>query len=826
MKISYNWLKRYMNVDIPAEAAEKLLTDSGLEVEGLEKIQSVKGGLEGIVIGEVLTCEKHPNADKLSVTTVNVGGETPLQIVCGAPNVAAGQKVPVAVIGAVIYSDDDSFAIKKSKLRGVPSEGMICAEDELGLGKGHDGIMVLDEAAEVGTPAKEFFHIEEDWLIEIGLTPNRTDAISHIGVARDLVAVLNNLSTPSEYLTNGPAKLIYPQVGDLIVDNHDLDIDVRVEDQEACPRYTGISMTGLKVQESPDWLKNALNAIGVRPINNLVDISNYVLFETGQPLHFFDADAIAGQQIVVKKLPAGSQFTTLDGVKRELTGRDLMICDAKQGMCIAGVFGGEQSGVTETTTRIFIESAHFHPATIRKTARHFGLQTDASFRFERGTDANNTVYALKRAVQLIREIVGGQVASDLKDHYPVPVQKNELRLSFAHTDRLIGKVLDCDQIKNILHSLEIEVLEATETDLLLAIPTYRVDVTREPDVIEEILRIYGYNNVEFPSSVRSSLSFRQQPDPEKIRNQISDHLSAGGFNEIMNNSLTKGAYYENLKTYLPENCVKTLNPLSQDLNVMRQTLLFGGLESVAYNRNRQHADMRFYEFGKVYRFDETLYSADDQLACFGEENHLALFMTGKRSNQTWDSQEQELSFFDLKASVHQILKRLNIGNKLKVEHLENEIFAEGLRYSFKKKKLVEFGRVSKAMLKLVDIKQPVFFAEFNWELVLELTARQRVSFTDVPRFPEVRRDLALVIDKSVEYQEIEKLAFETERKLLKRVNLFDIYEGDKIEAGKKSYAVSFFLQDVEKTLNDKQIEKIMQKLVNTFAKKLNASIRG
>jgi len=822
MKISYNWLKQYLEIDQSIDELSALLTDCGLEVEGIEKWQSVKGGLEGIVIGEVKSCSKHPNADKLSVTNVDVGTGELLPIVCGAPNVAEGQKVVVATVGAKLYDDDGFFEIKKAKLRGEPSEGMICAEDELGLGTSHDGIMVLDPKVKTGTPAKDFFNIEDDIVFEIGLTPNRTDAISHIGVARDIKAVLDNY----DFKNKQPLKrtLDVPSVNEFKTDDQSLDIDVVLEDAVACPRYTGLTISGIEVKESPEWLQNRLNAIGLHPINNIVDITNYVLHETGQPLHAFDTDEITGKKVVVKKLAKGTKFTTLDEIERELTGNDLMICNTEEGMCIGGVFGGIKSGVTEKTKNIFLESAYFDPVHIRKSSKHHDLQTDASFRFERGVDPDITLYALKRAAILIKEIAGGKISSEIKDEYPQKIEKLKVDVSWKNIDRLIGKSIGNDIIKNILNSLEFETSNETKDGLTLLVPSYRVDVTREADVIEEILRIYGYNFIEIPAKVYSSIAATEKPDPEKVQNLAFDFLSSNGFVEIMNNSLTKSTHYENNPDFEKNQSVQILNPLSRDLNVMRQSLLFGGLEAINYNLNRKNDNLKFFEFGQVYTLKNK--EADEVTKKYNESAHLALFITGKKNNESWYSADENVDFIFLKAFAVNLLKRAGLNlSTIKSEKSTKKYFTEGLEYFNQKGQVLEIGEISSSVLNSFDINQKVFYANFNWDLVFGDIKKQKISYTPISKFPEVRRDLALLLNSEVPYAEVEKLGYQTERKLLKSINLFDIYEGKNIEAGKKSYAVSFMLQDEEKTLTDKVIDKTMKKLMNTFERELNAVIR-
>lgn len=815
MKISYNWLKNYVSTDLPAGEVARLLTDAGLEVESVEKHESVKGGLEGIVIGEVKTCAKHPGADRLSITTVDVGQGAPLHIVCGAPNVAAGQKVLVATVGARLYpTEGEPFEIKKSKIRGEVSEGMICAEDEIGLGASHAGIMVLDDDAKVGTPAKEYFKLEEDHVFEIGLTPNRADAASHIGVARDLVAILQN--------AGDQARLELPSVNAFETANTGLQIDVAVEDTEACPRYSGVTLSGVTVKESPSWLKNRLLSIGLRPINNVVDITNFVLHELGQPLHAFDADKIAGNKVIVKKLPKGTKFVTLDDVERGLSGEDLMICNGnEEGMCIAGVFGGAKSGVTEQTKNIFLESAYFDAVTIRKTSRHHGLKTDASFRFERGTDPDITVYALKRAALLIAEVAGGKISSEIVDVYPNPIEPFIVPFSYKNCDRLVGKSIERTKIKNIITSLGIEIRAEGSEGLQLAVPPFKVDVQREIDVIEEVLRIYGYNNVEDTASLRSSISYAPKPDKELLQNVVSDLLTYSGFSEIMSLSLTKGDYVANLTSFSAENNVNILNPLSSDLNVLRQTLLFSGLEAIVYNQNRKSSDLRLYEFGNVYKYD-----SETKDKPYVENQRLALFTTGRKQAESWNTKNDAEDFYHLKGFVQNVLTRLGLAS-LKLEELQdNDIFSGGLAYDKGKRRVVEFGKLNRVLLRRMDISQDVFYADFDWDTVVFLASHHKVEYREVSKFPAVRRDLALMLDKEVKFRDIEQLAYQGERNLLKEVNLFDVYEGDKLEKGKKSYAVSFILQDENATLTDKQIEKIMEKLTKIFSEKLGATLRS
>ncbi len=815
MKISYNWLKQYIDTDIDYKEMSVILTNIGLEVEGIEHFQSVKGGMEGLFIGKVLECEKHPDADRLSITKVDIGTGEILPIVCGAPNVAAGQKVVVATVGTVLYDGDKEVKIKKGKIRGQVSQGMICAEDEIGIGTDHEGILVLDENAQIGQPAKEYFDIEEDIVFEIGLTPNRIDGASHIGVARDLAAYLSQTKkTPYKK----------PSVDSFKVDNTDYPIEITIENKKACKRYAGVTVSGVKIKESPDWLKNRLKAIGLSPINNIVDITNFVLHETGQPLHAFDADMITGRHVIVKTLEKGSKFVTLDEQERELDENDLMICNPEEGMCIAGVFGGAKSGVTEKTTNVFIESAYFDPVYVRKTSKRHVLQTDASFRFERGVDPNNVLYALKRAAILMKELGEGQISSEIVDVYPDPVPDHRVKVKYQNIDRLIGQKIEHERIKSILTALEIKIVEETDDFLVLDVPPYRVDVTREADVIEEILRIYGYNNINIGDEVRSTLAYAPKPDVNKWKNIISDLLSNNGFHEAMSNSLTKSAYYENNSDFKAENTVKILNPLSSDLDSLRQTLLFGGLEAVIYNENRKNKDLKLYEFGNCYAiYPEN--SGEHVLDKYQEENHLALFISGNRNNINWNKPVHKTDFYDLKSYTENVLKRLGYDvDKFAVTEISGDTFDYGLSYSLNNKTLVNFGLVSKKLRKSFDISQEVFYADFYWDrLMKKLPARK--MFTPIAKFPEVSRDLALLVDKSVKFSQIKELAFKTERKLLKKVSIFDIYEGEKLGQDKKSYAVNFILQDEFKTLKDKQIDKIMNNLIRVFEKELGAKLR-
>ncbi|AUC14813.1 phenylalanine--tRNA ligase subunit beta [Tenacibaculum sp. SZ-18] len=808
MKISYNWLQQFLQLDWSPEKIGELLTDLGLEVEGIELKENIKGSLQGVVVGEVLTCAKHPNADKLKITTVNLGNGEPLQIVCGAPNVDAGQKVPVATIGTILYDKKgEGFKIKKGKIRGEESHGMICAEDELGLGASHDGIMILNKELVPGTPCAEVFKIEKDHVFEIGLTPNRADAMSHYGVARDLRAGLMQKDINLE--------LISPSVSDFHVDERRLKIDIEVENKELIPRYCGITITDVEVKDSPEWIKNRLKAIGIAPKNNVVDITNYVLHELGQPLHAFDASKIRGNKVVVKTLEEGTKFLTLDEVERELSSEDIMICDAEDNpLCIGGVFGGLKSGVTENTTTIFLESAYFNPVVIRKTAKRHGLNTDASFRFERGIDINQTKYALKRAALLIEEYAGGKLSSDILDFFPEKVDDFEVFLSFDSVYKLIGQEIPKETIKKILASLEIKINSVTEAGLGLVIPSYRVDVQREADIIEEILRVYGYNNIEFSHKLNASISFDDDKQV-KVENTIANQLVAMGFNETMSNSLTKEDYIE-LSDDLNGNFnVEMLNPLSSDLKVMRQSLLFSGLESIAYNINRKNNSLKFFEFGKTYHKFESGYE---------EQKHLTLFITGNRAKDTWKLENKLADFFYLKGVIKSLFERLGLTN-LKTSPVKSDLFSEGLTLSLGKIKLVDFGVVKRSILKEFSIKQEVIFADIKWDVTLPLVGKKKIKVSDLPKFPAVKRDLALLLDEKVEFKELYNLSFQSERKLLKEVDLFDVYEGKNLPEGKKSYAVSFVLQDENKTLNDKQIDKIMQKLQQTFEKNVGAELR-
>mgnify|MGYP002672603303 CR=1 FL=1 len=820
MNISYNWLKEYVDFDLTPEEVSAALTSIGLETDGVEEVQSIKGGLEGLVVGEVLTCEPHPNSDHMHITTVDLGEGEPVQIVCGAANVAAGQKVIVATLGTKLYDGDQSFTIKKSKLRGVESNGMICAEDEIGVGTSHDGIIVLPQDVVPGTLAKDYYNIKSDYVFEVDITPNRADACSHYGVARDLYAWL----VQNGYQTS----LHRPETSEFKVDNHDMDIDVVVENTEACPRYAGVAIKNVTVKESPEWLQNKLRLIGVRPVNNIVDITNYILHAYGQPMHCFDADKIKGGKIVVKTCQEGTKFVTLDEVERKLSERDLMICNAEEPMCIAGVFGGLDSGTTEATKDVFLESAYFHPTWVRKTARRHGLSTDSSFRFERGIDPNGTIYALKEAAILVKELAGGEIASDIKDNYPAPVADFAVELSYEYVNSLVGKVIPAETIKSIVTSLEMKIVAETAEGLSLSIPAYRVDVQRPCDVVEDILRIYGYNNVEIPTSLKSSLNVEGEVDKSvKLQNLVSEQLVGCGFNEILNNSLTAASYYDGLETYKPENLVRVMNPLSNDLNVMRASLLFGGLECIQHNANRKNADLRFFEFGNCYHFNAEKKNPEKVLAAYSEELHLGLWLTGKYISNSWAHPDMNSSVYELKAYVLNIFSRLGVNlGAMVFGNLSDEIYSVAISIHTRGGKLVAtFGVLSKKLQKAFDIDNEVYYADINWKELMKAIKGKKVTYTEISKFPAVKRDLALLIDKKVQFAEIEKIAYETDKKLLKSVELFDVYEGKNLEAGKKSYAVSFVLQDENATLNDKQIDKLMQKLIANLQNKLDAKLR-
>ena len=829
MNISYNWLKRYLTLTDSAEEVAKILTSIGLEVGKVEKVQTIKGGLEGLVVGEVITCVDHPNSDHLHITTTRVAPDAePLQIVCGAPNVAAGQKVIVATVGTVLYDGEEKFTIKKGKIRGEESLGMICAEDEIGVGNNHDGIMVLPADTPVGMPAKEYFGVEDDTLIEVDITPNRADGASHYGVARDLYAY---------YQAKGiDITLTKPSVEDFQVQSDALPIEVVVENADACPRYTGVSIKGVIIKESPDWLKKALNTIGIRPINNVVDVTNFVLHEMGQALHSFDADKIKGNKVIVKNATEGQKFITLDGVERTLSAADLMICNAEEPMCIAGVFGGQDSGISETTTNVFLESAYFDPVSIRKTARRHQLSTDASFRYERGCDPNNTLYVLKRCALLIQEVAGGEIAMAVTDQGKTAFEPFPVELNIDRVNALIGKELGEELIERILCAMEVEINSKEGKVWQIGVPRYRVDVQRECDVVEDILRIYGYNNVEFPEKLNTSLSYNPKPNPVALQIRISEQLTAQGFNEILNNSLTKVSYYEPLAELSLDTCVKIMNPLSQDLGVMRQTLLFGGLESIQRNANRKNADLKFYEFGNCYHYSAQKIAdrqakdphwVYDPLYAYSEEPHLALWLTGNKTTQSWVQKEEKSSFYTLRAYVNNVLRRLgvNIAN-CALEPLESELCSDGLVIKAPNgKQIGMMGMVNSKLLKAFDIDNPVYYADLDWNMLLRLNKQYKPVINDLPKFPEVKRDFALLVDKSVKFADLAKAALAAEKKLLKAVNLFDVYEGKNLEAGKKSYALSFILQDAENTLKDKQIEAIMAKLLKTFEEKFGAKLR-
>lgn len=820
MEISYKWLKEYVDFDLTPQETADVLTSCGLEVDSLEEVQTIKGGLKGLYVGKVLTCEMHPNSDHLHITTVDLGKGEPQQIVCGAPNVAAGQKVIVADLGCVLYDGDKEFVIKKSKLRGVESNGMICAEDEIGVGTSHDGIIVLPEDAPVGQPAAEYYHLESDWVIEIDITANRSDALSHWGVARDLYAWLKR----NGYNTS----LHRPDSSEFTVDNTNLPIDVEIENTEACKRYACVSITGCEVKESPEWLQDKLKVIGLRPINNIVDITNYVMMAYGQPMHCFDADMVKGNKIVVRTQPEGTKFVTLDGEEHTLGEHDLSICNAEEPMCIAGIFGGKGSGTYDTTTNVVLESAYFHPTWIRKSARRHGLSTDASYRFERGIDPNGIIYALKQAAILCKQLAGGKVSMEIKDVYPTPIADARVQLDYEYVDRLIGKKIGNDMIRSIVESLEMKVISETDNGLELDVPAYRVDVQRPCDVVEDILRIYGYNNVEIPTQLKSSLTILGDEDKAyHHQNVISEQLVGCGFREILNNSLTKTAYYTELNHYTEDTTVKVMNPLSSDLGVMRQTLLFGGLESICRNINHKMPNLRFFEFGNCYHFSPEKNNDEDPIKAYTEEMHLGMWLTGKRVEGSWAHADEQSNFYELKAYVMNIFTRLGVNPGIVVaEKSDNNVFGKALALKARSGKLLcEMGTVSHKLLKKMDIDQDVFYADINWNNIMRAIKKNETLYHDISKFPSVSRDLALLIDKSVEFEQIEQIARQTEKKLLKSVELFDVYEGKNLPEGKKSYAVNFILQDETKTLNDKQIEAIMTKLINNLKQKLGAELR-
>lgn len=820
MKISLNWLKSYIDTSLKAEEIANILTHIGLEVEGMEQIESIRGGLEGLVIGKVLTCEQHPNADKLHVTTVDLGQDEPLQIVCGAPNVAAGKKVVVATINTMLYptGEAEGFKIKKSKIRGVESFGMLCAEDEIGIGTDHAGIILLPEDTPVGIPAREYYQIEDDYLLEIGLTANRADAMSHYGVARDLAVYLQSHDMP--YKLNLP-DVSACQAGSVT----DKSVQVEVLNHEAAPRYMGLTITGVKVAESPDWLKTRLRSIGLNPHNNVVDITNFILHEIGQPLHAFDANKIKGRKIVVRTCPEGTPFVTLDGVERKLSERDLMICDEEKPMCLAGVFGGLDSGVTEETTEVFLESAYFNPVWIRKSAKRHGLSTDASFRYERGIDPNIAPYALKRAALLVTELAGGQISSPVTDIYPEPIQPFHFEISLDRVKRLIGKNIPDETIRKIIAALDVKIEQEEGETLHVAVPAYRVDVQREADLVEDILRIYGYNNVEIPQAVHSTLSYAPHPDREKVTNLVADLLTANGFNEIMSNSLTKAAYYDDLKAYKAENCVRIINPLSSDLSVMRQTLLFNALEAVELNTNRRNSDLKLYEFGNCYWYNPDK-ASEGGLAPYSEQNHLSILITGADHALSWNTKAQPTSFYTLKAMVEKLFNRIGIDlNSAVMESLQSDLYREAVTYKINGKQIVEMGIVSKKIRSKFDIKADVYYLEMNFDAFLRLTKNHKVTVEELSKFPEVRRDLALLVDTQVTFSQLREIAFSVEKKLLKNVTLFDVYEGDKLPVGKKSYALNFVLEDTTKTLTDQVIDRVMSNLIREFERRAGAQIR-
>ena len=822
MNVSYKWLKEYVDFDLTPQETADALTSCGLEVDALEEVQSIKGGLKGLYVGKVLTCEAHPNSDHLHVTTVDLGKGEPQQIVCGAPNVAAGQKVIVADLGCVLYDGDQSFTIKKSKLRGVESLGMICAEDEIGVGTSHDGIIVLPEDAPVGQPAAEYYHLESDWLIEIDITANRADALGHWGVARDLYAWLKQ----NGYETS----LHRPSCDEFVVDNEDLPIDVEIENTEACKRYACVSITDCEVKESPKWLQDKLNIIGLRPINNIVDITNYIMMAYGQPLHCFDADMVTGHKIVVRTQPEGTKFVTLDGEEHTLGEHDLSICNTEEPMCIAGIFGGKGSGTYETTKSVVLESAYFHPTWIRKSARRHGLSTDASYRFERGVDPNGQIYALKQAAILCKQLAGGKISMQIKDVYPEPMQDFPVRLNYEYAHRLIGKEIGAETIKSIATSLEMKIVKEDAEGIDLLVPAYRVDVQRPCDVVEDILRIYGYNNVEIPTQLKSSLTV--QGDEDKAyhsQNLVAEQLVGEGFMEILNNSLTKTSYYTDLELnkYPLENVVKVMNPLSADLGGMCQTMLFGGLESVARNINHKSQNLKFFEVGNTYLYNKEKWTEESPIKAYSQEAHMSLFITGKRVEGSWAHADEQSSIYELKAVVENILRRVGMPqNNLVIKHSDNNIFAKGVNYETRAGKvLVEMGILSNKLKKAFDIEQDVFYADVHWDNVVKTVKKVNLTYTDISKYPSVSRDLALLVDKNVEFAQIEQIARQTEKKLLKSVVLFDVYEGKNLPEGKKSYAVNFILQDEEKTLNDKQIDAIMKKLIANLTGKLNAELR-
>ena len=821
MEISLNWLKKYIDIDLSAQEVATILTDIGLEVEALEKVESIRGGLQGVVVGHVVECWDHPDSDHLHVTKVDVGAEEPLQIVCGAPNCRQGLKVLCATVGSVLYPNggDEEFKIKRSKIRGVESLGMLCAEDELGIGASHAGIMELPEDAVVGTAARDFLGITDDYLIGIGLTPNRVDAASHIGVARDIAAYLRSQGKD--------VKVTLPSVDDFSVDNHDMEIEVVVENHDAAPRYAGLTVTGCKIAPSPEWMQKELRAAGINPKNNLVDITNYVLFELGQPLHAFDADKIEGRKVVVRNCAEGTPFVTLDGVERKLSKEDLMICSAERPMCIGGVFGGLDSGISDTTVNVFLESAYFNPVSIRRSAKRHGLSTDASFRFERGIDPNIQVYALKRAALMMRELAGGKISSEIIDLNPTPAEDFVFDVNLDRVNSLIGKAIPESTVRTILDALEVKIVKEDARTLTVAVPPYRVDVQREADLVEDILRIYGYNNVEIPQAVHSTLSYAPRPDKNKLINIAADHLAATGYTEIMSNSLTKAAYYDGLTSYKAEECVKIMNPLSADLNVMRQTLLFNALEAVALNINHRTLDLRLFEMGNCYRFHPEVEQGENPLAHYSESYRIGIAVTGQDATPSWNVKAAKSSFYTLRSTVEKLLRRFGIDiYTLRSESSQSDLYSDAIAYTQGPKTVVEMGIVSPAVLAKFDIKQAVYYAEIDFDLIVRAAKKQRIAVEELSRFPEVKRDLALLVDKSVTFSELRNIAFATEKKLLKRVTLFDVYEGDKLPEGKKSYALGFTLEDKNQTLNEKTIEKTMANLQRQLEAKAGAQVRS
>ena len=820
MNISYNWLKEYVDFNLTPEETATALTSIGLEVGSVEERQAVKGGLKGLCVGQVETCEKHPDSDHMHVCQVNIGKETPLQIVCGAPNVACRQKVIVATIGTVLYDGDNAFTIKRSKLRGIESYGMLCAEDEIGIGNNHDGIIVLPEDTPIGMLASEYYKLESDYIIEVDITPNRADACSHYGVARDLYAWLKQ----NGYETS----LHRPSDKNFLVENHNLEIDVKIEDKERCPRYAAVTISGCEVKDSPDWLKDKLRIIGLRPINNIVDITNYIMHAYGQPLHCFDADMIEGKTIIVKTQQNGTPFVTLDGVKHILSEEDLTICNTNEPMCIAGILGGKGSGTYDSTKNVLFESAYFNPTTIRKSARRHGLNTDASFRFERGIDPNGVIYALKQAAILAKELAGGTVSMEIKDVNTAPGSNFNIHLDYKYLNNLIGKTIPRETVKDILSSLEIQLSNETEDGVDLAVPPYRVDVKRPCDIAEEILRIYGYNNVQIPTSIKSSLTIKGEEDrSNKLQNLISEQLTAQGFNEILNNSLTKAVYYDSLESYPLKKCVRLLNPLSEDLSVLRQTLLFGGLESLRFNINHKSPNLKMYEFGKTYSFKSNEKDESNRLGAYSEELHLGLWITGNMIENSWTNKNQQYSFYNIKAYVENIFTRLGVNIGLMFfKEFTSDLYSSALQITDRNEKVyATMGIISNKVLKLAELKAQIFYADINWQLLMKKNRKNIVSYKEISKFPSVSRDLALLLDKKITFQEIEAVAYQTERNLLKKIELFDVYEGNNLPENKKSYAINFTLQDPNKTLTDRQIDKVMKALMNNFKHKLQADIR-